>query len=569
MTALRRGGSRAFAQRTSGGRVRPSWRRLVAFAVALIGLATVAPSGADPLTASAGEAIYRRGTLASGLPLEGVRSDENLRTTGSDAACVNCHQRSGLGATEGQTRIPPVAGMYLFHPVDKRTGEFALPYVQGVRQNRQPYTDASLARAIREGVDADGAPLGYLMPRFAISDADMASLIDYLKSLDAHPVPGVTDSVLHFATVFTPDVDPRRRQAVLDVIEAFFADKNRFQYAPRNKLQGSVHTMYANSMFRASRRWELHVWDLKGAPGTWKAQLAGHLAQEPIYAVVSGLGGNNWRPVHDFCEEQALPCLFPNVDAPVDAADDFYTVYLSKGVGLEAELIAAKLSEKGGGLSGVHQVYRVGDSGEQAALALSDALRRQGVAVHAHPIASGAPASVVARRVREAAGASVLVLWLRPADLVALGDPPAGDPQVYLSGLMGGLEAAPLPPAWRRLVHMTYPFELPDKRVVRVDFARGWFNIRHIPVVDERLQVDTYLACGLLAETVSHLADTFVRPYLIEQLQAGIEHRIITGYYPHLTLATHQHFASKGAYFVRFQAPAGQRVAAESDWIVP
>jgi hypothetical protein len=34
--------------------------------------------------------------------------------------------------------------------------------------------------------------------------------------------------------------------------------------------------------------------------------------------VVSGLGGSNWAPVHQFCERRQLPCLFPNVDAPVD-----------------------------------------------------------------------------------------------------------------------------------------------------------------------------------------------------------------------------------------------------------
>lgn len=570
MSVPRRRGSCARAARVPLGASDASRARLLlARMLSLLGLLAVVSGWTAQPSAGAGEAIYRDGVLKSGAPLEGVRVDDAPTTKGSDAACANCHQRSGLGITEGQTRVPPVAGMYLFHPVDKRTGEFALPYVEGVRQSRQPYTEASLARAIREGIDADGKPLGLLMPRFAIPDEDMAALIDYLKSLDARHVPGVTDSVLHFATVFTPDVDPARRKAVLDVIEAYFADRNRFQYGPNTKLQGSVHTMYAASMFRANRRWDLQVWDLQGAPETWKAQLAKHQSQEPVFAVVSGLGGSDWRPVHDFCEEQALPCLFPNVDAPIDAAADFYTVYLSKGVRLEAELIARRIAAPGGARSAVDQIYRQGDVGEQAARALAAELQRHGIATKAHPIAAGAPASALARSVREAATAGTLVLWLRPTDLATLGNPPTGETQVYLSGLMAGLEAAPLATPWRRLVHMTYPFEMPEKRIVRVDFARGWFNIRHIPVVDERLQVDTYLACGLLAETISHLADTFDQPYLIEQLQASIEHRIITGYYPHLSLGTHQHFASKGAYFVRFPEAAGAKVVAESDWIVP
>ena len=82
-------------------------------------------------------------------------------------------------------------------------------------------------------------------------------------------------------------------------------------------------------------------------------------------------------------------------------------------------------------------------------------------------------------------------------------------------------------------------------------------------------QADTYLACGLLSEVLSHMVDTFVRPYLIEQLQAMVEHRVITGYYPRLTLAENQHFASKGGYLVRFAQPSGNQVVADSDWMTP
>ena len=134
---------------------------------------------------------------------------------------------------------------------------------------------------------------------------------------------------------------------------------------------------------------------------------------------------------------------------------------------------------------------------------------------------------------------------------------------------MGGLEQAPLPPGWRNRTHLAYPFDLPQKRVVRVDYPLGWFRIRQIPVVAEQVQADTYLACGLVSEVLSHMVDTFVRPYLIEQLQTMVEHRVVTGYYPRLTLASHQHFASKGGYIVRFADATGSRLAADGDWLVP
>jgi len=51
------------------------------------------------------------------------------------------------------------------------------------------------------------------------------------------------------------------------------------------------------------------------------------------------------------------------------------------------------------------------------------------------------------------------------------------------------------------------------------------------------VQTDTYLACLLLSQTLRHMVNTLVRDYLVELLETGIDHWVITGYYPQLTLA--------------------------------
>jgi len=545
----------------------------VGFALAALAAQFGSAAGERPADAAAtvGQAIYLRGTLGSGAPLPASRKAGGLITRGADAACVNCHQRSGFGATEGRNRIPPITGRYLFHPRARNMNERDLPYVEGVRANREPYTEATLARAIREGVDSEGRPFSYLMPRFALGDGDMAALIAYLKTLDAQRLPGVTDTLLHFATVVTPDADPVKRGGMLDVMDHYFAEKNARQMVPSPRLQASGRTMYSESMYMVHRQWQLHVWELNGPASSWKAQLSQHLAKEPVLAVVSGLAGSNWAPVHEFCEEQALPCLFPNVEVPVDAADDFYTLYFSKGVLLEAELIASKIVQPGHGEppGTVHQIFRAADSGEPAARALAAALKQHGITVRNHVVARDGPGASLSEALHQAANAQALVLWLRPADVAALGEAPSGATAVYLSGLMGGLDGAPLPAGWRGRTEVAYPFDLPEKRRVRVDYPLGWFSIRRIPIVAEQVQADTYLACGLLSEVLSHMVDNFTRAYLIEQLQSMIEHRVITGYYPRLTLAAHQHFASKGGYLTHFADAGGRRVVADSDWLVP
>jgi len=553
-------------------RLRAVWLVVISWGLAfLVALDAGAATAAD----SAGEAIYLRGVLDSGAPVQATRPATATRVKGEQAACVNCHQRSGMGTTEGNAlylTVPPVTGAYLFHARGATSSEPVLPYLEWMHGNRDPYTDATLARAIREGVDSNGRALGHLMPRYALGDADMASLISYLRRLGSRPSPGVTDQVLHFATIITPGTDARRREAMIEVMEKYFEEKNKFPIGNSAQLRTSGKTEYAKSMFMSHRLWKLHVWDLSGPASTWKDQLAEKLAREPVLAVVSGLGNANWAPVQEFCDDQGLPCLFPNVDAPIDDERFYYSLFFSRGLPLEAALIAGAIADHlpgGEAPKSVVQFFRDGDSGAAAAAALSRELEGHGIAVSSVVLPAGQGGGV-AEALRAADRSVPWVLWLRSPDLAALGNADAAPATVYVSGLMGGLENAALRDDWKPRVRMAYPFELPERRAVRLRYPENWFAIRKIAIIDEPMQVDTYLACGMLAETLSHMADNFSQALLVEMLQTAIEKRLFnTGYYPHLTLGRNQHFASKGGYMVRFADARGPRLIADGGWVVP
>jgi hypothetical protein len=102
-----------------------------------------------------------------------------------------------------------------------------------------------------------------------------------------------------------------------------------------------------------------------------------------------------------------------------------------------------------------------------------------------------------------------------------------------------------------------------------MNYPLGWFKVKHIPVVAERVQSDTYLALGILSETLMGMLDSFERDYLVERIEDMLSRRLITGYYPRLGLAPKQRFASKGGYIVRFDGSASSKLIAESDWVVP
>jgi hypothetical protein len=530
--------------------------------LALVLQLAAAGAGAATASSSAGETLYRFGVLPTGQPVEAIReSGASLR--GKDAACASCHRRSGLGSSEGRISIPPITGQYLFAPRDKSLEELGIPLVDNARIKHEPYTDASLARAIRRGIGADGRALNYLMPHYHLDEHAMAQLIAYLKGMKIDSTPGVDSSVLHFATIVTPDADPVKRRGMLAVMEQYFADKNNAVARTRAPILYSSH----RTMFRVERRWQLHVWELTGAPETWEEQLRRQLAAEPVFAVISGLGGGNWGPVHRFCESQSLPCLFPNVEAPAGRDEDFYSVYFSRGVLLEAQLIASQLDDAS--IHRVVQVFRNQDVGAQAARALREARAASGRQIVDRALVGGSSAMELSAALRDVTPEDALVLWLRPEEIRLLAGAPVPTSRIWISGEMGELEYAPLPPPWRAATHIAFPVDLPGKRVVRVDYALSWFRLRGIPLVAQRVQADTYLACGLVSETLNHMVDAFVRDYLIERIEMALDHRALTGYYPHLSLAPGQRFASKGGYIVQFADPTGSKVTAVTDWITP
>jgi hypothetical protein len=514
-------------------------RALAGFVLSLL----AAVAAADPGSLAIGERIYREGLLPGGANLTSVRAQSGV-SAGGVVACVNCHRRSGLGSGEGTIRIAPVTGRFLF------SGPGA-------------YDNAKLATAIRSGVGRDGRVLDYVMPRYVLDDASMASLIGYLTSLPTVPSPGVSDTTIHLATIVTPDADPVARDGMLAVLKQFVEDKDVFIRGGRKQLHSREQIG-----FRVTRGWQLHVWTLEGTADTWDGQLRHHLQTEPVFAVISGIAGQSWAPVHRFCEATHLPCLFPNVDLPVDAERDFYSMYFSKGVLLEAELLAANFN----GADSAHvgrtiQIYERGDA-VQAAVERLKSLMPAGPGVVSKPIAPG-DAAALASALAEAQPNDRLVLWLRPAILAKVGPTPPAGTAVYLSGSLAGLERASLPAAWRSVARLTYPVDLPDARAVRMTYPLRWLQIHHIPVVAEKVQADTYLACGIVAQSLSEMLDSFMRDYLIERIESMLSQRQLSGYYPRLGLGTGQRFASKGGYMVRFTQASGTAIAADGEWVVP
>lgn len=134
-------------------------------------------SNQRPASGEVGASIYRYGLGSSG-PIVTAGGPAWFRRMGG--GCVLCHGTDGTGGP-----VTPMMGRGLNAP-DIRYSALTAPHSgEGDEAKKDGWTDAEIARAIREGIEPDGEHVDDVMPSWDIDDADMRELIDYLKELDS------------------------------------------------------------------------------------------------------------------------------------------------------------------------------------------------------------------------------------------------------------------------------------------------------------------------------------------------------------------------------------------------
>ena len=434
---------------------------------------------------------------------------------------------------------------------------------KNITRAHDPYTEASFTKALRVGLNVSGRAMSPLMPKFDLSDVEIKAVMTYLRQLSAELSPGVGADTVRFATIVTPGVDPKKQEALVGMMQKAFSQRN----ASQENYSGRAR-MPIDLIPRTLRNWELTVWELKGAPDTWGAQLAENYRKEPVFAVISGLSNTTWAPVHAFCQQEKLPCMMPSIALP-PAETAFYPLYYSRGVALEADVLAKYLRNQGKkSPRKLLQVYRDDEVGQAAAQALTTALRDSGIQLE-NRVLHGQEASTVKDVLQGLSSKDAVMLWLRPSDLSEFNKSVPKKPAVvaYVSGFLAeenyGIDSKTL----KSHVRVVYPYELGEKRRKNVDTLKKWLKTWNLPLVDETFQSEVFFNLLFLTDLTSQMLDNLYRDYMIERAEDMLSQGSNVSAYPHLSLARGQRFASKGAYIARF-APDGKLVA-DSDWIVP
>ncbi len=509
-----------------------------------------------------GRRIYIDGILPSGAPLKGQQMASSV-VEGPSVACIKCHRGSGMGGLEGNIVVPPITGNFLFANVkDRPLALLDVRAPKNVTRAHNPYTEASLVKAIRDGININGAKMSQLMPRYNLSKTELKALTAYLKQLSAQLPPGVGKDTVQFATIVTPGVDAKQRDVMLQMMNRAFDQRNASQQTYSGRMR-----MPLDLIPRTLRNWQLAVWELKGEPETWQAQLADYYRREPAFAVISGLSNSTWAPIHAFCKQEKVPCMLPSTDLPAPE-ENFYSMYFSRGVLLEADVLAKHLREQADKASKhLIQVYRDEPVGREAAQTLSKAMQDSGITVENRILHSLDPTEI-SSALKDISDKDSLMLWLRPDDLAAINKVTTMAPSVtFVSGFLAEENYASFAKPLQSKVRVIYPFELGTKHKASVDTLQKWLTAWGIPLVNEDFQTEVFFNLLFLTDLSSQMLDNLYRDYLLERAEDMLSWGSNISIYPRLGLAPGQRFASKGAYIARI-ADDGKLVA-DSEWLVP
>lgn len=507
----------------------------------LLTLLAALPAGATDLIEQ-GERIYRQGLLIDGSLLTAVGAGKHL-VSGTQAACAQCHRRSGLGSREGELPVSPITGPILFstpkssRPV--RPGRKPIA-VQAMRQEtRTAYDDASLIRALHDGLDASGRALSPLMPRYQLDESNQRALLAYLHQFGSTPDPGVGDKSLRLATILTPDADPLRRQVVKESLQAW-------------SIRGGLSNLSL----------PLDVWELQGEASTWTAQLDAYYRRQPVFAVLSGAAGGEWQPVARFCEAHELPCVFPIVDSAPDTAEAHFNLYFDAGLPQEARLLATWLRESGQRPSRLIQ-WVTDSAGTAAARQLADEFAEVPVEIRTWP--DRAPLG-------ESQPTDLWVAWLRPAQLAELmAVLPAGPTPLFASArLADPARLADLPTDQAmRLRWLSARLDPPRLQANNAVGLLPWTQHLGLPLTDASLQAEVYAASYFFADALARMRGRWSREYLLETLETGMYTRPAGRLFFSLSLGPGQRVAAKAGHVLGRLPPDYRQVGPLSPRLTP
>jgi ABC-type branched-subunit amino acid transport system substrate-binding protein len=484
-----------------------------------------------------GRQIYRTGQSPAGS-IEALVGNQQIRLDAASFPCASCHGREGGGRAESSVV-----------PSDIRWSRLTRSYGGQAPSGRRfpAYDEATLARAITEGVDPAGNRLDPAMPRFRLAEDDLAALVAYLKRLEEDRDPGITDAQVTFATVIPANGSQAAAgEAVAALLQARFDDLNG---------RGGL---YGRRLELVVRRAE----DREQARQHFEALMKG----DEAFALISPFTEGMDAEVAALAEDQGVPVLAPVTRRPpADAGGRKFSFYLFAGPDVQVRALvdfALPRLEPSAPVVVVHD----GDASlapvvEAAAARVrhhSGSRRVSISALEAGPEAIEALAADDTAAVFFLGDGAALQRWL--AQAVAAD----WSPEVYALGGLVGRDALQAPEQFQDRLYLAFPSSAGDvEPQAWADFTA--FHRRHeLPNGGLAPQSSAYAATDLLVAALRDGGRELSREGLVAGLGSLYAHT--TGLTPPLTYTGSRRIGARGAHIVGVDLE-GRRLLADPQWV--
>lgn len=532
-----------------------------------------------------GEKMYREGILPSGKPMKAqVMGD--IPVDGRMFTCDDCHQRSGLGSEEGTIITWPINGKELYSP-RRVTGAFRPPETEEERLNvrrtlpryyqvpdaRPAYTDKTLAKALRLGVDPTGRYFDPAMPTYKLGKSNMDIMLYYLKHLSVEIASGVDKTTLHVATVIAGDVLENDRSSMLEVLKAHIHARN--SESRHETRRSEAGPFYKSERHKSYRKLQLHIWELTGDEDTWTAQLEQHYAKQPVFALLGGISVGSWAPIHSFTEPRKIPCIFPITDLPTVSDTDWYTLYFGKGYYQEGESVAKYVRAEFGTdeSTRILQIYQDNSPGS---VALADSFQKTWQDIGGEHLQSisitnnTAPSSENWQQLFGELSPDVVLIWLDQTNkqtITTLAPFVKDTTLVAASANLLNRTYDAFPEPLKQNLVLTLPTSLPHDNSTRRFAVKRWLQARKIPLLNFEIQAKMYFLGWMLPGSLKGMRSEFYREYFLEKYDMMTDQDYSIAVYPRLTFGPGQRYASKGCYLVKLTGDEAQPYESISNWV--
>jgi hypothetical protein len=520
-----------------------------------------------------GERMYREGILPSGKPMQALVSGD-VPVAGTAFTCVSCHVRSGVGSFEGGIVTLATNGAKLAQPRYWKFPNLLPEERKGLRVQtpmaRPPYNDNTLAHVLRTGLDPNGRELNYVMPRYDLTDQDMVILTHYLWSLSAKLSPGVDGTTIRFATVITDEVSPEDQEAMLVPLNNYIARHNTHASGFGNRMYLSIG---GKEMSGAYRKLSLSVWKVKGSPDTWGRQLEAYLAKEPVFALLGGISYRDWRPIHAFCENQKLPCLFPITDLPVISETDWYTQYFSKGYYQEGQAAARYLRSLDDPLPAnrVLQIVQDDPEGRDLSAGFRETWQElgQGGVKEIHLVKGETIPAAALRALLQQERPTAVLLWTGAESLEGLdqlADQTDRPRFIFMSSRRLGMKLYSLPEKARAFTWFTYPYRDPKDEPNVSKYANSLLAGLSRHRAETRISTRTYSMLQIFQSGLMDMDRNLYRDNFLDRV--GMQRDQVLPDFLRLSFGPGQRYAAKGCFIMQLSPGPDPKLLRKSEWVI-